>query len=167
MAFFAGVLYAELSASASSGQHEILSLLPPSRRYNWRLSPFKTVLHRLSSLSRYSVFLLGIYLLCLPIRIQSDGTIDANFPPDWFFLEWCPPLQWWNTETTMRTWHTFGAILVIGGEPRGESERYSLRKATSAMTPAHKEADAEKAEKASETRSKKQRSHALDAVVAS
>jgi hypothetical protein len=53
------------------------------------------------------------------------------------------------------------------GEPRGESERYSLRKATSAMTPAHKEADAEKAEKASETRSKKQRSHALDAVVAS
>jgi hypothetical protein len=114
MAFFAGVLYAELSASASFGQHEILSLLPPSRRYNWRLSPSKTVLDRLSSLSRYSVFLLGIYLLCLPIRIQSDGTIDANFPPDWLFLEWCPPLLWWNTETTMRTWHTFGAILVIG-----------------------------------------------------
>ena len=114
MAFFAGVLYAELGASASFRQHEILSLLPPSRRYNWRLSPFKTVLDRLSSLPKYSVFLLGIYLLCLPIRIQSDGTIDANFPPDWFFLEWCPPLLWWNTETTMRTWHTFGAILVVG-----------------------------------------------------
>lgn len=114
MAFFAGVLYAELSASVSFGQHEILSPLLSSRRHNWRLSPSKTVLNRLSSLSIYLAFLLGIYLLCLPIRIQSQGTIDANFPPDWFFLEWCPPLLWWNTETTMRTWHTFGAILVVG-----------------------------------------------------
>ncbi|KAH8627010.1 hypothetical protein IG631_19028 [Alternaria alternata] len=114
MAFFAGVLYAELSACVSFGQQEILSPLLSSRRHNRRLSPSKTVLNRLSSLSTYSVFLLGIYLLCLPIRIQSDGTIDANFPPDWFFLEWCPPLLWWNTETTMRTWHTFGAILVVG-----------------------------------------------------
>jgi hypothetical protein len=48
-------------------------------------------------------------------------------------------------------------------EPRLDWARYDLRKATSTTTSAHKEADAEKGEKASETRSIKQRSHALDA----
>jgi len=48
----------------------------------------------------------------------------------------------------------------------GESwKRYELRKATSTMTPADTDTDAERAEEASETRSKKQRSHALDAAI--
>ncbi|KAH8627011.1 hypothetical protein IG631_19029 [Alternaria alternata] len=53
------------------------------------------------------------------------------------------------------------------GEPRRNWERYDLWKSTSTMTSTHKEANAEKAEKVFETPSKKQRSHALDAVVAS
>jgi hypothetical protein len=50
----------------------------------------------------------------------------------------------------------------------GESwKRYDLRKATSTMTPADTVTDAERAEKAFETRSKKQRSNALDAAITS
>jgi peptidoglycan/LPS O-acetylase OafA/YrhL len=114
MAFFAGVLLAELDASAFLKQHEIWNHLPVSCRNYWGSSGSKTSLMRLSTLAKYCVFGVGIYLVCLPIRIQSDGSIDANFPPDWFFLDLFPPLPWWSTETTMRTWHTFGAILVVG-----------------------------------------------------
>lgn len=114
MVFFAGVLFAELSTSGSFKQQEIRAHISPSYRGHREPSSYKTTLDRLSTLSRYLVFVVGIYLLCLPIRFQPDGTVDANFPPDWFFLKLSLPLPWWDTETTMRTWHTFGAILVIG-----------------------------------------------------
>ncbi|KAJ8116653.1 hypothetical protein OPT61_g1973 [Boeremia exigua] len=115
LAFFAGVLFAELNASVMLKQSEIHEHIPPYHHIDQESSISKIKLNRLSDVGKYLVFLVSIYLVCLPIRIQPDGTIDANFPPDWFFLNFIPPLSWWVTETTMRTWHTFGAILVVGG----------------------------------------------------
>lgn len=113
MAFFAGVLFAELSASASLKQHELLKHTSLSRDTG-ELSASKTRLDRLWTLFKYLAFVVGVYLLSLPIRIQPDNGIDPNFPPDWFFLHFAPPLSGWHAEITMRTWHTFGAILVVG-----------------------------------------------------
>ncbi|KAH7085974.1 hypothetical protein BKA63DRAFT_575369 [Paraphoma chrysanthemicola] len=114
MAFFAGVLFAELSASALLEQHEVRAQLPASVCNRPNMSASGTRLDQLSTLSRYSVFVMGIYLLSLPHPTQPDATKDAYFPPDWFFLNPIPPLPWWSTEITMRTWQTFGAIMVIG-----------------------------------------------------
>ena len=114
MAFFAGVFFAELNAYELLRKHEIKAHVSPSDRGHQEPGVYKTRPARLSTLLSYMVFVVGGYLLSLPIRIQSDGSIDANFPPDWFFLKWFPPLSWWDTEATMRTWHTFGAILVVG-----------------------------------------------------
>ncbi|KAH6613121.1 acyltransferase 3 [Boeremia exigua] len=114
MAFFSGVLFAESNASAMMKQPDMQTLVSSSHRDHQDSSKADLRPTRMATLMKYLVFLLGIYLVSLPIRIQSDGSIDANFPPDWFFLKLFPPLSWWNTETTMRTWHTFGAILVVG-----------------------------------------------------
>jgi Acyltransferase family len=114
LAFFAGVLLAEFNLSAMIKQQELQTLVIPSHRNHRESTQSRMKRYRLANLIKYLIFLVGIYLVCLPIRIQSDGAIDANFPPDWFFLNLLPPLSWWDTEATMRTWHTFGAILVIG-----------------------------------------------------
>jgi hypothetical protein len=114
MAFFAGVLLAELDASESLKEQETQAHLFPSYLDHRDLTSYKTRLGRLSTLVKYLVFVAGIYLLCLPNPILSQGTTDAKFPADWFFLDLFPPLPWWGTETTWRTWHTFGAILVVG-----------------------------------------------------
>lgn len=110
MAFFAGVLFAELNASESHKQQEIQPHVSHSYRDHRELSSYETGLDRLSTLLKYLVFVAGICLLCLPTPIRTG----ANFPADWFFLDLSPPLPWWDTETTWRTWHTFGAILVVG-----------------------------------------------------
>ncbi|KAH3912913.1 hypothetical protein HBH56_109160 [Parastagonospora nodorum] len=114
MAFFAGVLFAELDASESLKQQETQAHLSYSYRDHRDLSSYTTRLGRLSTLLKPLVFITGIYLLCLPTPTMSKGTTEAKFPADWFFLDLFPPLPWWGTETTWSTWHTFGAILVIG-----------------------------------------------------
>ena len=113
MAFFAGVLFAELNASASLQHHEIRTHTSLSRDIGG-LRALKTRPDRLWTLSKYLACGVGVYLLSLPIRIQPGKGIDPDFPPDWFFLKFAPPLSGWYPEITMRMWHTFGAILVVG-----------------------------------------------------
>lgn len=110
MAFFAGVLFAELDASKSLEQQDLQPHASRSYRDHRELSSYEPRPGRLSTLLKYLVFVAGIYLICLPTPIGTG----ANFPADWFFLGIFPPLPWWGIETTWRTWHTFGAILVVG-----------------------------------------------------
>lgn len=110
MAFFAGLLLAEQSGASSSRQTN--SRLPP---YSDSSKPnaIKPTPSRRVTLLRYLAFSIGIYLLSLPAPTQPDSAIKPVYPADWFFIDLLPPLPWWDLEATVRTWQTFGAILVV------------------------------------------------------
>jgi peptidoglycan/LPS O-acetylase OafA/YrhL len=113
LAFFTGLLFAELDASASHKHHD---LQPPSPATLWdssKLSASKKTLDQIKTFIHYYIFALGLYLICLPVPVWHEGAKTPTFPPDWFFLNLLPPLPWWDWEIKMRTWHTIGAILVI------------------------------------------------------
>ncbi|CAI6331793.1 unnamed protein product [Periconia digitata] len=113
LAFFAGLLYAELDARRK--HHELQLTSPLSSWSNKDYLVPKASRTRLVTALRYFVFALGFYLICLPVPMWHEGDITPTFSPDWNFLTIIPPLPWWDWEIKMRTWHTIGAIVIVGG----------------------------------------------------
>jgi peptidoglycan/LPS O-acetylase OafA/YrhL len=113
LAFFAGLLFAELDGSASRKHHDLQLSSPLSPWSPSKLGVSKATLSQVMTFFRYYVFALGIYLLCLPVPVWHEGATTPTFSSDWFFLSLLRPLPWWDWEIKMRTWHTIGAILVI------------------------------------------------------
>jgi peptidoglycan/LPS O-acetylase OafA/YrhL len=113
LAFFTGLLFAELNASASRKLSHPRLLSPLALQDLTKSTPSKATWTRLTTFARYYVFVLGLYLLCLPVPVWHEGATTPTFSPDWFFLSVLPPLPWWDWEIKMRTWHTIGAILAI------------------------------------------------------
>lgn len=113
LAFFVGLLFAELDAATAHRQHSLELPLSPTAWASPKLNFSRGTVKRLAVFARYYVFALGVYLLCLPAPVWKEGAATPTFSPDWFFLRVLPPLPWWDWEIKMRTWHTLGAILAI------------------------------------------------------
>ena len=113
LAFFTGLLFAEIDGSPSYQNYNVG--LPHSLT-EWKSSKINVshqTMSRLARFARYYLFALGVYLICLPAPRWKEGATDPTFQADWFFLSVFPPLPWWDWSTNMRTWHTFGAIVVV------------------------------------------------------
>ncbi|PVI08315.1 hypothetical protein DM02DRAFT_773 [Periconia macrospinosa] len=112
LAFFAGLLYAELDGRR---KHRDLQLTPTLSGWNEKkYTTPKVTKSQLATVLRYLTFALGFYLICLPVPVWHEGDTTPTFSPDWVFLKVIRPLPWWDWEIKMRTWHTIGAIMVVG-----------------------------------------------------